>query len=73
MPLIVLTADRPPELRDCHSGQSINQQELYGSFAAFFRDMPVPSASGGRLRGLVATITRAWRATADPMAGPVHL
>ncbi len=72
-PLLVLTADRPPELRGCHSGQSINQQGLYGGFTAFFRDLPVPAARLDRLRGLVATLRQAWLATARPMRGPVHL
>ena len=32
LPLLVFTADRPPEMRDCTSGQTIDQQKLYGSF-----------------------------------------
>ena len=31
VPLLVITADRPPEMRACHSGQTIDQQKLYGS------------------------------------------
>ena len=73
VPLLVLTADRPPELRDCHSGQSIDQQELYGGFVNLFQDMPVPAASLSALRGLRMAIKHAYAATARPMVGPVHL
>ncbi len=73
VPLLVLTADRPPELRNCHSGQSIDQQELYGRFVNFFQDMPVPAPTMSALRGLRRAIERAWTATARPMVGPVHL
>ena len=31
IPLIILTADRPPELRHCHAGQTIDQIKLYGN------------------------------------------
>ena len=31
VPMLILTADRPPELRDCHSGQTIDQLKLYGN------------------------------------------
>jgi 2-succinyl-5-enolpyruvyl-6-hydroxy-3-cyclohexene-1-carboxylate synthase len=30
VPLIILTADRPPELRHCHAGQTIDQLKLFG-------------------------------------------
>ncbi len=73
VPLLVLTADRPPELRGCHSGQSIDQQELYGRFVNLFQDMPVPEASRAALHGLRQAIERACAGTARPMVGPVHL
>jgi len=73
VPLLVLTADRPPELRGCHSGQCIDQQELYGRFVNYFHDMPVPEASLAALRGLRKAIERACAGTERPMVGPVHL
>src|SRR3954463_11839839 len=36
VPLVVLTADRPPELREVGAGQAIDQIKLYGSFAKLF-------------------------------------
>jgi len=44
VPLIVLTGDRPPELRDCASGQTIDQQKLFGGFVAFYHELAVPDA-----------------------------
>ena len=73
VPLLVLTADRPAELRDCHSGQSIDQQEIYGRFVNLFQDLPVPRASRVALGRLRKAIERACAATARPMTGPVHL
>jgi len=44
VPLIVLTADRPPELRDRGAPQTIDQDHLYGRFAKWFAELPVPEA-----------------------------
>ena len=45
VPLVVLTADRPPEMRACASGQTIDQQRLYGSFVSFHHELAVPEAA----------------------------
>src|SRR5450830_762547 len=69
-PLIVLTADRPPELRDVGANQSIDQQRLYGTAVRWFFDPgpPVDAANASRLwRGL------AVRACAESASGPVHI
>jgi 2-succinyl-5-enolpyruvyl-6-hydroxy-3-cyclohexene-1-carboxylate synthase len=72
VPLLVFTADRPPELRDCHAGQAINQHRLYGTFAAFI-EMAIPGATVRQLHALRQTVVRAHALTARPMSGPVHL
>ncbi|MEN9840634.1 MAG: hypothetical protein RL376_434 [Verrucomicrobiota bacterium] len=70
-PLIAITADRPPELRDCASGQTIDQQKLFGSTVVFYHELAVPEAKGEMLRYLRQTLRQAVeRAQAD---GPVHL
>lgn len=73
VPLLVLTADRPPELRACASGQTIDQQKLYGAHVSFFHELAVPELDLGRLRYLRQTILHAATRTLRPQAGPVHL
>ena len=45
VPLIVLTADRPPELQGCSSPQTIDQRKLYGTHVNLFQELPVPAAT----------------------------
>ena len=69
-PLIVLTADRPPELRDVGANQSIDQQRLYGTAVRWFFDPgpPVESANASRVWRRLAA-----RAYAEAATGPVHI
>ena len=73
VPLIVITADRPPELRACASGQTIDQQKLFGSYVGFFHELAVPALDLGLFRYLRQTIVHAVTRTAVPSRGPVHL
>ena len=45
VPLIVLTADRPPELRECTGGQTIDQVKLYGVYPRWQVEMALPEAT----------------------------
>src|SRR6476469_9304030 len=73
IPLIVLTADRPPELRDCHSGQTIDQLKLYGNYPNWQTELAVPSLDIKLLRYLRQTIMYAWERSHFPTPGAVHL
>ncbi|PSN80794.1 2-succinyl-5-enolpyruvyl-6-hydroxy-3-cyclohexene-1-carboxylic-acid synthase [filamentous cyanobacterium CCP4] len=73
IPLLVLTADRPPELRDCASGQTIDQQRLFGAFPNWYAELAVPAATVDMLRYLRQTLGQAWGRSLYPVAGPVHL
>jgi len=73
VPLLVLTADRPPEMRACHSGQTIDQQKIFGDYVRWQHEVAVPEATVSLLRYLRQTAVQAWRAAADSPAGPVHL
>jgi 2-succinyl-5-enolpyruvyl-6-hydroxy-3-cyclohexene-1-carboxylate synthase len=72
-PLLVFTADRPPEMRECGSGQTIDQQKFYGGYVNFYHEMAVPEANLERLRYARQTIAFAWERAQHPFAGPVHL
>ncbi|HET9611054.1 MAG TPA: 2-succinyl-5-enolpyruvyl-6-hydroxy-3-cyclohexene-1-carboxylic-acid synthase, partial [Acidimicrobiales bacterium] len=71
VPLLVCTADRPPELRDVGAPQAIDQVHLFGRSVRWYGDPGVPEAAGaGRWRPLAA---RAHAATRGARPGPVHL
>jgi len=73
VPLLVLTADRPPELRDLGAGQTIDQVKLYGSAAKWFLEVDDHRATPERLRWLRQLACRAFWTAVDGRPGPVHL
>jgi 2-succinyl-5-enolpyruvyl-6-hydroxy-3-cyclohexene-1-carboxylate synthase len=73
VPLLVLTADRPPELRDVGAGQTIDQIKLYGSFAKWFVEVGTHAATEARLRWMRQLACRAVAVALDGRPGPVHL
>ncbi len=73
VPLLLLTADRPPELRDVGAPQTIDQVRLYGSHVKWCVDMATPGASDDLLRYARATACRAVATALAVPRGPVHL
>ncbi|MDM9383181.1 2-succinyl-5-enolpyruvyl-6-hydroxy-3-cyclohexene-1-carboxylic-acid synthase [Chlorogloeopsis sp. ULAP01] len=73
VPLLLLTADRPSELRNCHSGQTIDQLKLYGNYPNWQAELATPSAEIGMLTYLRQTVMYAWERSLYPVPGPVHL
>jgi 2-succinyl-5-enolpyruvyl-6-hydroxy-3-cyclohexene-1-carboxylate synthase len=73
VPLLVLTADRPPELRDVGAGQAIDQLKLYGDAVKWFQEVGVDRATGQSLRWIRALACRAFWTALDGRPGPVHL
>jgi 2-succinyl-5-enolpyruvyl-6-hydroxy-3-cyclohexene-1-carboxylate synthase len=73
IPLLVLTADRPAELRECHSGQTIRQVGIFGSYPVWETETAVPSTDISQLRSARQTFVDAWQRAQGPLAGPVHL
>ena len=68
VPLLVLTADRPPELRECRSGQTIRQPGIYGSHVVWEAELAVPAA-GRWDRTVVVTHFAPSLRSADPRYG----
>jgi 2-succinyl-5-enolpyruvyl-6-hydroxy-3-cyclohexene-1-carboxylate synthase len=74
VPMIVLTADRPPELRGIGAGQTIDQLKLYGDAVRWFCEVGTHDADDDGLLHFRAVACRAYATAAgDPRPGPVHL
>jgi len=73
VPLLALTADRPPELRDSGANQTTDQEKLYGDSVRLYADLPEPAAADRALRSLRTTVDRAVAVAEGADPGPVHL
>src|SRR5262245_62095513 len=74
VPMIVLTADRPPELRDIGAGQTIDQLKLYGDAVRWFCEVGTHNADDDGILHYRSVACRAYAVAAgDPRPGPVHL
>ncbi|MBS0604045.1 MAG: 2-succinyl-5-enolpyruvyl-6-hydroxy-3-cyclohexene-1-carboxylic-acid synthase [Verrucomicrobia bacterium] len=72
VPLVLLTADRPPELRDCGANQTCDQVKLFQNHVRWQVDLPCPDE---RIldKYLAATISHAVAMTGACPSGPVHI
>ena len=74
VPLIVMTADRPPELRGIGAGQTIDQLKLYGSAVRWFCEVGTHEADDAGLLHFRSVACRAYAvARGQARPGPVHL
>jgi len=72
-PLLLLTADRPPELRESAANQTVDQEKLYGSAVRWYKDVAEPEDDERKLMSLRVTANRAVSEATTPRRGPVHL
>jgi len=73
IPLIIITADRPHELRDVGAPQAIDQINLYGNHVKWFMEMSTPEGSPGMIRYVKTVGARAVSTAIQHPSGPVHL
>jgi 2-succinyl-5-enolpyruvyl-6-hydroxy-3-cyclohexene-1-carboxylate synthase len=73
VPLLLLTADRPPELRDNGAGQAIDQLGIYGGAAKWFVEVGVHDAGERELRWIRTLACRAYWTALEGRPGAVHL
>ncbi|MAJ59990.1 MAG: 2-succinyl-5-enolpyruvyl-6-hydroxy-3-cyclohexene-1-carboxylic-acid synthase [bacterium TMED88] len=73
VPMVVLTADRPPELREWGAGQTIDQVGIYGTAVRRFTEMPSPGLDFASVRHAEAAGRRAVGDALGLAPGPVHL
>ena len=73
VPLIVLTADRPHELRDLGAPQAIDQIHLYGKHVKWFSEMALPECNVEMIDYAKVNAARAVTTALQAPAGPVHL
>ncbi len=72
LPLMILTADRPPELRSTGANQTIDQVKIFGDYVRFFFDVPCPTADITP-RFVLTTVDQAIFRSRGEHPGPVHL
>lgn len=72
VPLVFVTADRPPELRGSGANQTIQQPGLFGGFVRYAVDLPCAQDAGAADR-IPAILSAAIAAASGPQQGPVHL
>jgi 2-succinyl-5-enolpyruvyl-6-hydroxy-3-cyclohexene-1-carboxylate synthase len=73
VPLIICTADRPPELWNTGANQTINQWDLYKNHIRWFKNVGLPDLSSNRITAIKRIAVKAFEFSQFKKTGPVHL
>jgi 2-succinyl-5-enolpyruvyl-6-hydroxy-3-cyclohexene-1-carboxylate synthase len=73
VPLIVCTADRPPELLNCGANQTINQDNIYKNHINWYFNVGLPELTNKRIKNLKSIVRKAYFEFLIKQKGPVHL
>ena len=73
IPLLLFSADRPPELQNCGAGQTIDQQNIFGNFVRQFHQLEVPQTNENYRDHLVTVLKSAYQKSLGVNPGPVHI
>jgi 2-succinyl-5-enolpyruvyl-6-hydroxy-3-cyclohexene-1-carboxylate synthase len=72
VPLIIITADRPPELLECGANQTCDQVKIFHNYVRWYFSIPGPDSAIPE--GFIgSTVAQAIRKATHPTGGPVHL
>lgn len=73
LPLVIITADRPPELQDMAAPQTVDQTRLFSHHAVAFLDLGMPELHEGAMRGVARRAAMAWHSSQWPVRGAVQI
>ena len=73
IPLLLFSADRPPELQNCGAGQTIDQENIFGNFVRQFHQLEVPQTNENYRDHLVTVLKSAYQKSLGVNPGPVHI
>ncbi|MBU3160858.1 2-succinyl-5-enolpyruvyl-6-hydroxy-3-cyclohexene-1-carboxylic-acid synthase [Clostridium frigoris] len=73
VPLIVLTADRPPELRNVGAPQTIDQNKIFGNFTKYYEELALPEESDSMYRYVRVVMQRAFASAMSKEYGVIHI
>ncbi len=73
VPLIVLTADRPPELRQVGAPQTIDQMKIYHEYAKYYEELALPEETEGMYRYVRTVMQKAFVSSMSGEYGVSHI